>query len=81
MPKGNANGVPVNAPAPVSNGTDDGIAMEKLIDAMPIIARRPFLSSDNRFSASYSAVRFFVKPGVSQNRLRNFRLPGSPPLV
>ena len=27
-----------------------------------------------------AGVSFFVKPGVSQNRVRNFRLPGSPPL-
>ena len=40
--------------------------MAETTEAMPIMARRPFLSSLTRFSASCSAESFFVKPGVSQ---------------
>ena len=33
---------------------------------MPIMARRPFLISERRFSASCWELSFLVKPGVSQ---------------
>ena len=56
----------MSAGAGLSRGTDPGIAMEAQIDAMPIMARRPFFSSETRFSASCAADSFLVKPGVSQ---------------
>ena len=66
VPNGKANAGPVSAGAGLSRGTEPGTAIDALIEAMPIIASRPFFSSETRFSASCSAVSFFVKPGVSQ---------------
>ena len=66
MPNGSANAGPVKAGATFSSGTEPGIAIAALIEAMPIIASRPFLSSETRFSASCAGVSFLVKPGVSQ---------------
>ena len=66
MPNGREKPVPVSALAPLSSGTEPGSDVATMTDAMPIIARRPFFSSERRFVASCSAVSFLVKPGVSQ---------------
>ena len=42
---GSANAAPVSAFAFSKNGTEPGTAIAEQIDAMPIMARRPFLSS------------------------------------
>lgn len=57
----------MRAGAPASSGTEPGMAEAAISEAMPIMARRPFLISETRFVANCSALSLLVKPGVSQN--------------